>query len=436
MAENDIYNNEKKYNDFLNNLDELIKDPKTIDKPHARKRKYIVKNKANLKYFKVIDKQFKAKDLSFIRRLRLFRTLLMVSHYFKEDLKNITERKQIDGLMEFSHIINKSIKTKADFVIDLKYIWKSLFPEKDERGREDNTVTPYVVRHISGKIDKSKQKLRGDKFTLAEFEKLMQSYSNDPRMQTLLALTLESLGRPQEILERRIKNVEMHDNYAKVYITEHGKEGTGFLRCIDSYYYLAKWLNEHPLKDDPEAYLFVNMGYSKDGKIQSRGKLFEQLKPPEVNKLLRKRLKQLGINKPITLYSLKRNGVTMRRLSGDSDLEIQHTARWTSTKQLHTYDLSEQEESFKIELIKRGLIKGDGKYKEFRPKTKECPFCKTVNAYTGETCINCKRPLDRQKIIELEKSKDDEIKQLQGQVTKIMEYIELINKADKVIKEK
>ena len=73
----------------------------------------------------------------------------------------------------------------------------------------------------------------------------------------------------------------------------------------------------------------------------------KQMKPKNVNKMIRKACKDLQIDKPITCYSLKRNGVTMRRLRGESDVEIQHAARWTSTKQLKTYDLSSQDEAFK-----------------------------------------------------------------------------------------
>lgn len=418
MAENDIYNNEKKYNDFINNLNSLLKKPEAHDK-----RKYWILNKKNLLYFNKLDEKLRARDLSYIRRLRLFRTLLMICNHFKKDLKDVTEREEIDRLMEFSYQHNKSIKTKTDFAIDTKHIWKTLFPEKDYKGRVDDTVTPWIVKHISSTIDRSQTKLKGDKFSVEEFEKLIQGFSEDPRMQCLLSLSLESLGRPQEILGRKLKDVEVHDNYAKIYISEHGKEGTGLLKCIDSYYYLTKWLEQHPFKDDPERFLFINLG---------RVNQYDQLKPPAANKVIRQKLKELNIKKPITLYSLKRNGVTMRRLRGDSDLEIQHTARWTSTKQLHTYDLSSQEESLKIELIKRGKIKlsdkEKGKFKQYIPKTKECPYCKAENSYTSETCFRCKRLLDRDKIIQREAELEEKAERIEERARIIEEKLGLLMK--------
>ncbi len=99
------------------------------------------------------------------------------------------------------------------------------------------------------------------------------------------------------------------------------------------------------------------------------------------------------INLPhITAYSLKRNGVTHRRLRGDSDKEIQSAARWTTTKQLHTYDIAEQKESYKIELIKKGLMPISKEYEYLKnevEQVKVCPFCNHRNGITETTCSKC-----------------------------------------------
>lgn len=81
--------------------------------------------------------------------------------------------------------------------------------------------------------------MRGDKLTFFEFERIVSYFSRDPIMQCYLMLAMESLGRPQEILFTKLKDVEICDNYAKVNISEHGKEGCGLLQCIDSYPYLT-----------------------------------------------------------------------------------------------------------------------------------------------------------------------------------------------------
>lgn len=386
MPENDIYNNKEKYEGFLRNLDLIAIPPEKRTDKNAKKSIYFCKNKTNLKYFRKLAEKFDTRDLSYVRRCRVMNTLRLISHAAKKEFSKC-DRDDIDKIVAFMHTRYNSSKSKSDFIRDIKYIWKSLFPENDERGRIDETIMPYVVRHLKGVIDKSREKARKDKLTWEEFEKLVAYFSDEPKMQAYLTLAVESLGRPQEILYTKIEDLELYDNYAKLHISEHGKEGIGFLQCIDSYPYMMKWLSQHNLRNDNKAFLFIN-------------KINGQLTPKLINDLLKKACSDLKINKPITCYSLKRNGVTFSRLRGESDVEIQHKARWTSTKQLKTYDMSNQEDSFKMQLAKRGLIREDN-FKDFIPKTKICPYCNYDKiGFTEDICPECLHIVNRERLKE------------------------------------
>lgn len=383
--------------------------------PKGYKGKYYCKHQGNLEYFRALHKIFEARDTSYIRRVRLFQVLRMISFLTEKNLREC-DRDDINEMVAYSNSVQKSPKSKRDFIKNTKFLWKLLLPEKDERGRIDETIFPYPVRHLSGKIEKSREKLRNDRLTIEEFENLIKAFSQDVRLQAFITVEMESLSRPQELLYARIKDVEAHDNYAKIWITEHGKEGPGFLQCIDSYPYLMAWLNQHPLRHDPNAFLFLNLG--------DAGK-YKQLKPGTINKHLREKCKLLGINKRITCYSLKRNGVTFRRLRGDSDATIQHVARWTSTKQLKCYDLSQPDDTFRIELVKRGLLK-DERFREFQPTSQKCLFCGKINGIAEDICALCKRPLDRQIIRE-------EVEEREGQlVSERREKAELRKEFDQI----
>jgi len=401
MAENDIYNSKDKYERFINNLDSL-----TIKPNKKGKRKYYCRNKNNLVYFNKLDTLFSVKDTSYVRRIRLMESVKVIVNYTEKNLKDL-DREDINKIV--SKINGDfSPKTRVDFIRDLKYLWGNLFPENDERGRIDETIMPYVVRHLSARQDKSREKRRKDKLTFEEYERIINYFNSDSRMQSYLTLALESLGRPQEMLYIRLRDIEKYDNYSKLWISEHGKEGTGFLQCIDSYPYLAKWLSEHPKPNGEDSFLFINL----------RGNNFsKQLTPANINKKLKLACKHLGINKPITAYSLKRNGVTFKRIMGCSDIEIQRTARWSSTKQLRTYDLTDQDDAFKIALVKKGIIK-DNKFKQHEPKleTKECSFCKIKNGFNDEFCINCKRPLDREILAKQFKEKEFQYNELKKDI--------------------
>ncbi len=408
MAENDIYDNKRRYENFKCNIEQFCLKPSERSIRGNQKSKYYIKNSNNVQYFRKLFLHFDSRDLSFVRRMRASQALMLIC--FATD-KNLVDcvRDDINGIVAYMHSVYSTPNSKADFIKDLKYLWRTLFPETDIKGRVDETLTPYVVRHLSGKIDKSKEKMRNDRLSWNDFENLLNYFCTDIRFQAYLFLALESLGRPQELLYLKLRDLEFHDNYAKIYISEHGKEGTGFLQCIDSYPYISKLYNQHPLKHDKNAFLFYNGGVKNK---------FKQLKPCNLNKVLRTACKNLNIDKDITCYSLKRNGVTFRRLRGDSDVEIQHAARWTSTKQLKIYDMSNQEDAFKMELIKRGIINSNDK-NDVKQTVKRCVFCSKLNGLTNEVCENCNRPLDREKIKLQEKNKDDEISQLKNELETI-----------------
>ncbi len=222
MAENDIYNNKERYENFKKNLANI-----TIEPRKKSKGKYYCKNSRNIKHFEKLFNIFEAKDTSYVRRCRLLQTLKVVTYATEKELSECN-REDTGKIIAFMHGNCKSPKSKQDFIRDIKYMWRMLFQEIDEMGRPDETIMPYAVRHLSARIDKSKEKLRNDRLTWEEFEKIMNYFSKDARMQAYLFLALESLGRPQELLYIKIKDVELYDSYAKIWISEHGKEGTGF----------------------------------------------------------------------------------------------------------------------------------------------------------------------------------------------------------------
>jgi len=387
MAEDDIYRSKRAYENLMKSL------PTRVVKPKGGNKIYYCRNPKNLAYFQKLITNFEVNDISYIRRGRVLQELLLITMATKKDLAQCT-RDDVNEIVAFMHTRYKSVESKKEFIKNIKFIWRVLFPELDQLGRIDDTITPYPVRHLSRKIDKSKEKLRNDRFNFDEFQRIIKYFEREPRVQAYLMLAFESLGRPQEILFTKVKDYEFYDSYAKVWISEHGKEGTGFLQSIDSYPYLQRWFQVHPLRDNPNAFFFLNEGREK----------YKQMTNNHVNKKLKRACRNLGIDKQISCYSLKRNGITFRRLRGDSDVQIQHTARWTSTKQLKVYDMSNQEDALRMELIKRGIVSATTEVeKQFQPKTKICAFCGISNGFTAEFCVGCKRPLNREKILEIAK---------------------------------
>lgn len=155
MVDNDIYGSKELYHKIIQEI-ELFTQPESKKKKHGRRREYYVKNPANLIYFKQLFKIFEMKDISYIHRLRLVRKLLLTTYATEKDLKDCC-REDINSVVAFMHNTHSSPKSKRDFIVDLKYLWKMILPHKDEHGEPSDTILPYVVRHLSTKIEKSKE---------------------------------------------------------------------------------------------------------------------------------------------------------------------------------------------------------------------------------------------------------------------------------------
>ena len=379
MAEEDIYGSKEKYYRFIENLDNLLTSPPPAS--GKGKRKYYCQNPENLRYFLTLHNHFESRDLSYSRRNRCFDIVRLVVHHAEKDLSKCS-REDIDRIVSQAHQVYRSVESKRTFVAVIKRVWKVLFPELDERGRSDERLIPYVVRHLSGQVDKSKERMRNDRLTPEEYGRIVSFFSNDARMQAYITLAVESLGRPQEICYTTIRDVELHENYACVWVSSHGKEGIKFLQCVDSFPYVMRWLEQHPHRKDPGALLFL-----------ANGERDRPLTPSNINRKLRIACQKLGIEKSITAYSLKRNGVTFSRLRGDSDLEIQHKAGWTSTRQLKTYDLSTADDAFRLRLEKLGLVAAK-KADSLETAPRKC-LCGQLLGFSDSACRKCLRPVEK-----------------------------------------
>jgi len=383
MADEDIYGSKRQYGTIVKKIREgtyLQPDKKT---------KYFIKNPANQQYFLKLLDEFDYKDQSYIRRIQYLKALRKTASVTNKDFKEIT-REDVKKIVAHFNQVHKTANTRRDFIHYNQSAWKVFLPEKDAQGRPDDSIIPYPWR-ISRKEDRSRQKKREDFISAEEYRKIISSLSDDVRTQCFFSMMFETLARPQELCYLNVGNVTLYEKYARVSVTEHGKEGTKELQVISGYYYLSEWLNKHPQKHDPKAPLFVTMSNaSKD----------RRLTPKATNKILRGKLKKLGLNKSLTNYSLKRSGVSARYFNGEPAQNIQKIAGWTSTNQLKTYDLTEQRDFLDQELIIKGLKESNGNEEQYIVE-KTCPFCHSKNAYDNAVCYECKRPLSK-KVIEEE----------------------------------
>ena len=88
MAEDDIYNNRRKYENFKQNLKLFLLEPSK----RKYKGKYYCRNKANLVYFERLFAKFEATDISYVRRCRLLMSMKLICHAAAKKSEKLRQR--------------------------------------------------------------------------------------------------------------------------------------------------------------------------------------------------------------------------------------------------------------------------------------------------------------------------------------------------------
>jgi integrase/recombinase XerD len=153
------------------------------------------------------------------------------------------------------------------------------------RNCEDGS--PPEVRGIrKGKAPASRFPiLPKDLFTADEKVLLIRSATN-LRDRALIEVASESGRRIGELLTLHTGDVEFDGIGAKLFV--NGKVGHDFARIISSSPALAIWLDNHPLRDDPDAPVWV--GFGKSNKMK-------QLSQTAATAMLKKTARRAGIRK-------------------------------------------------------------------------------------------------------------------------------------------
>ncbi len=93
--------------------------------------------------------------------------------------------------------------------------------------------------------------------TEEEVMKLVEAY-NSPRDKAFVISLYESGARIGELVSLRIRDVSFEESYTRLML--NGKTGSRRIIVVASTPYLQTWIQNHPLRKDPEAPLWVNMG--------------------------------------------------------------------------------------------------------------------------------------------------------------------------------
>jgi len=280
--------------------------------------------------------------------------------------------------------------TKSDFKKITKFFFRWLLS-----GRLEGEY-PDIVKWIKTRIKKNNQKKPEQILTIEEIE-LLASKANNPRDRALVLTLYESGCRISELLNMKIKDV-VFDQYG-CYILVSGKTGWRRVRVIEYSKDLLKWLDIHPLKNNPEAYIWVTQFNPK-----------KVLTPNGVNQILKNLAKKAGITKPVHPHAFRHARAT-HLAKHLPEAVMKKYFGWTMDSKMASiyYHLSGRD-------VDEALLKVYG----YEPKKEDksvplriCPHCGEANTFLSHFCRKCNSPLD----LSLEWKEKDEA------VAKILEVL-------------
>ena len=259
---------------------------------------------------------------------------------------------------------NKSLGTYTEYVKNFKVIMKVL-----NGGEEYPDCVKWVKLPSRRKALKSKD-MRDKILTQDEIKRLVNA-TNDLMYKALIMTLYDGALRIGEALSLRIRDVEF--NRLGCVVTVFGKTGERTLLLTIAEPYIRNWLQIHPQRDNPNAYLFVT---SRGGKVR-------KLTQIAVNTYFRRLGERAGISKKVHPHILRHTRLTeLAKILTEQELKA--VAGWTKDSRMAaTYVHLSGRDTIRA-MTKAAGITEEVEEKPITFETKICPRCGSKNTYEAK----------------------------------------------------
>lgn len=319
-----------------------------------------------------------AEGLSTARVLKHLTELKLLADMAGNDFQNIT-RQEMMKLVEHIERMKRAERTKQDY----KKLIRKFFKWMDKADLVD-----WIK--ISRKDSK---KLPEDLLSEEEIEKLINACEH-PRDRALVASLYESGARISELGNLKIKHVKF-DQYGAVLIVD-GKTGMRRVRIIFSSPYLATWLENHPFRDNPEAFVWVGIGTVGRNVPLQYGAIRMHLK---------RIAEKAGIKKRIHPH-LFRHSRSTHLAKHLTEAQMKQYLGWVQGSNMAAIYVHLSGRDVDNALLKmHGIFTEETNNVQMSPK--QCTRCTTMNAPTTKFCSKCGIALDIKTALEIEEKSSD-----------------------------
>jgi len=286
------------------------------------------------------------------------------------------KKKDLIRIIEIIQRKNYSEWTKRDYKVILKKFFKWL------RQTEDYPEEVKWIKTSNINNNNSPEEI----LTEEEIKRIASSAENF-RDRAFVLVLYESGCRIGELLPLRIKNIQF-DEYGVVLLIS-GKTGSRRVRIISSSPALAKWLDLHPFRNDPDSFVWID--------LRNNGKL---LSYNAVCKMLRKLAKKARVKKKINPHAFRHARAT-HLASKLTEAQMKELFGWVQSSDMASVYVHLSGRDVDNALLRlHGLAKD--RDKDGIMNLKICPRCEERNDPVSNFCKRCASPLDSKAAIELE----------------------------------
>ncbi len=327
-------------------------------------------------------------------RVKYFEVLGKIARdYIKKDFDKLTRK-------DFEHIVIQiesredwSVSTKHKFLVLLKKFGKWL-KYKDKAFNEKKNLYPETVYWINANIKrKDMPKVMASEILTEEEVETMIKNAEHSRDKAFIAMLYDLGSRIGEIGTLKIKDITRDEHSYLVDL--NGKTGRRTPRIVMSDPYITSWLNQHPLKDDPESPVWVTVG----------NRTVKRLGYNSLTQIIKRVKSKSGIKKRVYAHLFRHTRVTHllnKKQINESQAKVYFG--WVpSSKVLSEYSHLVSNDVNEIILEMNG-IKTENKSRDIL-KPKICISCKRINSKDSLFCQNCSKPLDFNAVAKFDKEK-------------------------------
>ena len=290
---------------------------------------------------------------------------------------------------------------------------------------------PDVVKNIPSFKRKEQSIYKPTDLWTEQDDALFLKYCPNKRDRCYHMIAHDSSCRPSEILGLKTKSIVFkttgQHQYAEVLV--NGKTGTRHIPLFSALPYIKDWIDSHPQRGNPNAYLIPSMDRKhrrfgnkmmsmsmniiyRNYKLQFFPALLED---PKVSPEDKQKIREL-LQKPWNPYVVGRHSALTQKSTILKEHVLRQHAGWSGRSQMHLkylhYFGNESSESL---LEAYGIIPKDQQSVDvLRPK--QCPNCNEPNKPDSKFCAKCRMVLTYDaynETLEKQQEKESEVQKLQ-----------------------